>query len=91
MTDADGDTDELTFTIVVVADNMPSFQGLVGDQSYVENQAITPVALPEAVGGDAPLVYSLSRRRRRGSRSLLRLGSCRGLRLHRLRGVTPTR
>ena len=60
VTDADGDTDELTFTIVVVADNMPSFQGLVGDQSYVENQAITPVALPEAVGGDAPLVYSLS-------------------------------
>ena len=60
MTDADGDAAELTFTIVVVADNMPSFQGLVGDQSYVENQAITPVALPEAVGGDAPLVYSLS-------------------------------
>ena len=60
VTDADGDAAELTFTIVVVADNMPSFQGLVGDQSYVENQAITPVALPEAVGGDAPLVYSLS-------------------------------
>ncbi len=39
----------------------PSFgTRTVADQSYVQNTAITPLTLPQAEGGDAPLTYSLS-------------------------------
>ena len=60
-TDADGDTARLTFTIEVVADAAPRFEVRTIDvQSFVDDEAITSITLPEATGGDAPLVYSLS-------------------------------
>ena len=59
--DVDGDTDELTFTIEVVADLMPSFgDAVVADQTYTQNTAITALTLPEATGGDGTLTYRLT-------------------------------
>jgi hypothetical protein len=59
-TDADGDEDILTFTITVVADEAPSFGAAeeIGDQSYTQGSAIS-LELPEAMGGDGMLKYSL--------------------------------
>ena len=60
-TDADDDTDSLTFSITVVADLQPNFTGLsVDDQSLVEDIAITAFTLPDAASGNAPLSYTLT-------------------------------
>ena len=59
-TDADGDTAVLVFTVEVEADLVPVFMDTVAAQRFVENQAISPVRLPKAVGGDAPLTYTLT-------------------------------
>ena len=59
MTDADGDTDSLTFTIRVAV--KPTFgAATIGDQSYIVNTAIPTLQLPAATGGATPLTYSLS-------------------------------
>ena len=62
VTDADGDAASLTFDLsVTTADFMLSFGNeSISNQSYVENEAITNVTLPAAIGGDAPLTYTLS-------------------------------
>ena len=60
VTDADGDTDTETFTIEVVPDTEPEFSDTVDDQVWLAGTAITPVELPGATGGNAPLTYSLS-------------------------------
>ena len=59
-TDADGDTAALTFTIVVKPDLMPSFEVTVADQEWVEDESITAVRLPAAVGGNGRLSYRLT-------------------------------
>ena len=60
-TDADDDTDSLTFSITVAADLQPNFTGLsVDDQSLVEDIAITAFTLPDAASGNAPLSYTLT-------------------------------
>ena len=41
-------------------DTVPSFDGTVSAQTYAVNTAITPLVLPAATGGDAPLKYSLT-------------------------------
>ena len=40
-------------------DTAPSFAGTVANQSYTEGEAITPLTLPSASGGEGPLTYSL--------------------------------
>ena len=60
-TDSDDDTAELTFTIVVEADMMPAFgDRSIADQMYMEHEAITDLTLPEAMGGNGTLTYSLT-------------------------------
>ena len=55
--DSDGDSAELTFTIVIAG--MPSFGAqVVEDQSYEAGGEET-LALPEAVGGNGALTYTL--------------------------------
>ena len=59
-TDGDGETAELTFTIVI-ANNPPSFsQETVQAQAYTENAEIDTLTLPAATGGDGTLVYTLA-------------------------------
>ena len=60
VTDADGDEDELNFTVTVAPDR-PSFDNVsVPDQSYTEGTEIPPLVLPEATGGNNPLTYTLT-------------------------------
>ena len=59
---AASDADALTFTITVQEpepDTAPSFTGTVADQSYTVGEAIAPLTLPAASGGEGPLSYSL--------------------------------
>ena len=57
VTDVDGDSVELTFTISV--NGMPSFGGqVVEDQSYTAGAEVN-LALPVAVGGNVALTYTL--------------------------------
>ena len=59
-TDEDGDAATLTFAITVEQDTAPSL-ATVADQTYRESIAITPLTLPAATSGNAPLGYSLAR------------------------------
>ena len=65
VTDADGNTadsdaDTLMFTVaVLVGDTAPRFAERVADQPYTVGEAITPLLLPEALGGNGPLRYEL--------------------------------
>ncbi|WP_446830453.1 putative Ig domain-containing protein [Candidatus Foliamicus sp.] len=60
----DGNNSQIsdTFDITVVGTpDAPTFgTRTVANQSYVQNTAIATLTLPQAVGGDAPLTYSLS-------------------------------
>ena len=60
---ADSDADTLSFTIVVEEttspDTAPSFTGTVADQTYTKGEAIRPLTLPSASGGEGTLTYSL--------------------------------
>ncbi len=58
-----GDNARLRFTITVTAagvDTAPTFGGTtIADQSYIINQMIEPLTLPEATGGNGALTHSL--------------------------------
>ena len=43
----------------VEADTKPTFQAMVGDQTYVVDQPISPLSLPLATGGNGELTYSV--------------------------------
>ena len=60
--DSDGDADELTVTVTVTVtvDEEPMFADTVADQTVVAGEAMPPLALPVALGGDGELSYSLS-------------------------------
>ena len=68
LTAADGDantvaddTATLTFTITVEADSDPIFRtAIITAQTYTQNRTITPVTLPAATGGNAPITYTLT-------------------------------
>ncbi len=61
VTDEDGDTDDLTFSIIIEADSDPDFGNeMIADQEYITGSPITPVTLPEATGGNPPLRYSIT-------------------------------
>ena len=59
-----GDTDMLTFNLVVDAsDTAPAFadDAMIPEQTYTQGVTITPLTFPEATGGNAPLTYTLTR------------------------------
>ncbi len=61
VTDADGDTATLAFTLEVVADAQPTFgPARVSAQRYVQGVEAAPLTLPAATGGNPPLAYTLS-------------------------------
>ncbi len=63
VTDNDGDTDELTFSITVRAEpnTMPTFGSeTIENKVYINGEAVMET-LPEATSGNAPLTYSLNR------------------------------
>ncbi len=60
-TDADGDTATLAFTLVVKADLQPTYEGIDSPAlAFTEGEAIDPVTLPAATGGDGALTYTVS-------------------------------
>ena len=65
VTDADdnasaGDADMRSFTVTVrEGDTAPRFDRSVADQSYTAGEAIRPLVLPEAFGGNGALIYAL--------------------------------
>ena len=65
VSDADGnyaasDADTRTFTITVrEGDTAPRFAQSVADQSFTAGVPISPLVLPEALGGNGPLSYEL--------------------------------
>ncbi len=65
VTDSDGDTDTLTFTLAILAaGSLPNFDEAITfpDQTYTVGVDIGAVTLPAATGGSAPLRYSLPSR-----------------------------
>ena len=62
VTDADGDTDSLTFPLTIVAAPLAFPAGTtIGDQSWTQNSAIASFTLPGAEGGNGTLSYSLNK------------------------------
>ena len=59
VTDVDGDSDTLYFTIEVSEDAVPSFHASVSRYAFEKGTRIAPLVLPEATGGDPPLTYGL--------------------------------
>ena len=59
VTDADGDADRLNFSVTVRANQIPRFDTDVESQTYTNRRIISPLVLPEAIGGDGPLTYTL--------------------------------
>ena len=57
--DEDGDTDTVSFSIVVEANTEPTLPA-IEDLSGMVDTAITDVQLPEATGGNAPLTYTVT-------------------------------
>ena len=59
-TDKDGDAATFAFTVAVMADLMPTFGDTsIAAQSYLVNQEIDLLTLPQATGGDGPLTYAI--------------------------------
>ena len=58
---SDGDLDSLPSTVMVTVspDTAPVFDAVTIDQAYTVGVTITPLQLPAATGGNAPLIYSL--------------------------------
>ena len=57
---ADIDADAISFTITVAPDIAPSFTGRVPDLDYTAGTAVSGLTLPAAMGGNGPLIYSLT-------------------------------
>ena len=61
---AASDAATLSFTITVQEpeppDTAPAFTDTVADQTYTEGEAVSPLTLPEASGGNGTLSYSLT-------------------------------
>ena len=61
VTDTDGDTAQLTFTIAIAEDLAPTFGATtIANQTWTQNQAITALTLPTATGGDGTLTYAIT-------------------------------
>ncbi|MCY3778089.1 MAG: putative Ig domain-containing protein, partial [Candidatus Aminicenantes bacterium] len=59
-TDANGDAENLIFSLVVEEDVNPEFTGEVQNQTWIQNSEIAVLRFPGAEGGNAPYVYSVS-------------------------------
>ncbi len=60
-TDAAGTSAELEFTATVAADAVPTYEGIDSPAlEFTEGEAIDPVTLPAATGGDGALTYTVS-------------------------------
>ena len=63
-TDNDGDSVDLTFSLTVLEDLMPSFSEEVRNQAWTQDSEIEPIELPQASGGNVELsgelVYTLT-------------------------------
>ena len=59
-TDADGDADDLIFSLMVEEDVDPEFTGEVQNRTWIQNSEISVLDLPGADGGNEPYVYSVS-------------------------------
>ena len=60
-TDYNGDQAKLEFTIAVEADVAPGFgDQTISNQTYLQQEAIRALTLPEATGGNGDLTYALS-------------------------------
>ncbi len=61
VTDVDGDTARLTFTITILPSLPLQFENSasIPDRVFLQNESITTVDLPVAKGGDGALTYSL--------------------------------
>ncbi len=57
---AASDTDTVTFKVKVVKDTPPVFKWAVSDRGWRVKEAITPVELPPATGGNGALSYSFT-------------------------------
>ena len=57
--DADGDTDDRSFTITVEEQDSSLFLPPVGDRTYTQGTPISPWSLPAATGGIGTLTYFL--------------------------------
>ena len=57
VTDKDGDTDTLSFSIEIM--DRPQFLERITNKVYTVGEAIPPLILPQARGGEGRLVYSL--------------------------------
>jgi len=60
VTDTDGDTDEITFNVTVVDSTVPTFGTQTIAHRLFSTGSSQNIALPEATGGNTPLVYSLT-------------------------------
>ena len=58
--DVDGDVAELTFSVMVLKDLMPSFPEAVQNRTWIQNSEITPVDLPGAESGNGAISYSIT-------------------------------
>lgn len=59
--EADTDSASLTFTVEVVADEMPTFGSeTIDDQTWTQGTAIAELMLPAAMGGNGALSYTLT-------------------------------
>ncbi len=65
VTDNDGDTEEITFSITTEEDSDPDFSGVTIPAQVYRGRTIS---LPEATGGNAPLRYSIDPRLPTGMR-----------------------
>ncbi len=59
-TDNNGDKAELTFSLEVVANATPTFGTGIDDLVLTKDSMMTPVTLPLATGGNAPLSHAIS-------------------------------
>ena len=58
--DADGDEVELTFSLAVIEDLMPSFPEAVQNQTWIQDSEIAALDLPGAEGGNGAITYSIT-------------------------------
>ena len=59
--DADADTDTLSVTLTIITERPPSFGPvIVAPRIWTQRSPIPALVLPEAVGGDGPLRYTLA-------------------------------
>ena len=60
VTDEAGNTAELSFTVIVGTAPAFASDAAIANQTYIQNEPIADLTLPEATGGDGALIYTLN-------------------------------